>query len=269
MAHQNRLSNANVLVFGGTSGMGFAVANLCVSQGALVTISGSNQPKLDKKLDQLRSYYPDLPKDHINGVTCDLLDKDNMETNLKDLLEKVTEGGKNKINHIVFCAGDALSIPKLAEIQPDNIFSAFTVRFIAPLLLAKLIAGGKYMALETASSMTLTGGTNTYRPFPGWTIPAAVGGATDAAVKSLAIELAPLRVNQVIPGAIQTELLQGMLDMMGEEGSKKFAGDNSLTNTFGQPEDIAESYAYLMRDRFATGSFVTCDGGRLLVSQSI
>jgi NAD(P)-dependent dehydrogenase (short-subunit alcohol dehydrogenase family) len=77
--------------------------------------------------------------------------------------------------------------------------------------------------------------------------------------------MAPLRVNLVIPGTIQTELLQPMLDRLGETGTEKFKKDNSLMGALGQPEDIAEAYGYLMKDRFASGSFVTSDGGRLLV----
>jgi NAD(P)-dependent dehydrogenase (short-subunit alcohol dehydrogenase family) len=81
--------------------------------------------------------------------------------------------------------------------------------------------------------------------------------------------MTPLRVNLVIPGAIQTELMRGYLEKVGEEGEREMRNGISLTNGFGQPEDIAEAYGYLMRDRFATGSFVTSDGGRLLASPKV
>jgi NAD(P)-dependent dehydrogenase (short-subunit alcohol dehydrogenase family) len=115
------------------------------------------------------------------------------------------------------------------------------------------------------SSFTLTGGTNTHRPFPGWTLAAAVGASSEGLVRGLAVDLKPIRTNIVIPGAIQTELLQPMLNRIGEEAAGKFRRENSLTDSFGQPEEIAEAYGYLMKERFANGSQVTSDGGRLLV----
>ncbi|KAH8732981.1 hypothetical protein GQ44DRAFT_600610 [Phaeosphaeriaceae sp. PMI808] len=267
MAHQNRLANAHVLVFGGTSGIGFGIANMALSNGAQVTLSGSGQPKVDQKVQKLRSFYPDLPVSNVNGFACNLLDKENMEVNIKSLLQKVTKDGKKKIDHIAFTSGDSFSIPKVGDITIENALHGFTVRFLAPSILAKLLSTGEYMPLTTKSSFTITGGTNTYRPFPGWAFAAAWGGAVDGLVRGLAVDMKPLRVNLVIPGAIQTELLQGTLDKIGEEGSNKMKIDNSLMGTFGQPKDIAEAYGYLMKDQFATGAFVTCDGGRLLVTQ--
>jgi NAD(P)-dependent dehydrogenase (short-subunit alcohol dehydrogenase family) len=268
MAHQNRLANTHVLVFGGTSGIGFAVTNMVLSHGARVTISGSKQPKTDEKVEKLRSFYPNMPASDVTGYPCDLLDKDNMEANLKDFFEKATDSGKNKIDHLVFTAGDSLPPPKVDTVTSDNILDGFTVRYIAPALIGKFLTTGQYMPLTTDSSFTLTGGTNTYRPFPGWTYIAALGGAVDGLMRGFAVDLKPIRVNLVIPGAIQTELLQGMLDRIGEEKAEKMKGNNSLTDSFGQPEDVAEAYGYLMRDRFATGSLVTSDGGRLLVTPS-
>ncbi|KAF2831141.1 NAD(P)-binding protein [Ophiobolus disseminans] len=266
MAHQDRLANTHVLVFGGTSGIGFAIANMALSYGALVTISGSGQLKVDQKVEKLRSFYPNKPISDVVGFACDLSDTDNLEANLKALLDKVTEGGEKKIDHIAFTAGALGTLPKVADVTPETALGGFGVRYIAPAILAKLISTGQYMPLTAKSSYTLTGGTNTYKPFPEWAYVAAWGAATDGLVRGLAVDMAPLRVNLVIPGAIQTELLQPMLDRIGEKAAEKMKRDNSLMATFGQPGDIAEAYGYLMRDRFASGSFVTSDGGRLLVT---
>ena len=69
----------------------------------------------------------------------------------------------------------------------------------------------EYMKKSSSSSITLTGGTNTARPVAGWSIPAAVGGASEGLVRGFAVDLKPIRVNLVHPGAIRTELVEGLL----------------------------------------------------------
>jgi NAD(P)-dependent dehydrogenase (short-subunit alcohol dehydrogenase family) len=265
MAHQDRLANAHVLVFGGTSGIGYAVANMALSNGARVTISGSGQPKVDAKVSTLRSLYPNLPPTNVSGFAADLRDTETLEPNLRALLEKATENGTKKIDHIAFTAGDAISFPKIAEIDVKTVMNGFIVRFLAPCVLAKLLATGHYMPESSSSSFTLTGGTNTHRPMPGWTMGAAVGASVEGLVRGLAVDLAPIRTNIVHPGAIQTELLQDWLDSATPEVVEKSKRGFSLSGEFGRPEDIAEAYGWLMKDRFANGGLVNSDGGRLLV----
>ncbi|OAL07685.1 NAD(P)-binding protein [Phaeosphaeriaceae sp. SRC1lsM3a] len=266
MAHQDRLANTHILIFGGTSGIGFAVANLALSCGAHVTISGSAQPKVDDKVAKLQSFYPNLPSSSVRGFACDLGREENLEQNLKDILDKVTENGSKKVDHIVYTAGSPGDLPKVSEVTLESALAPMVMRVGVPALLAKFISNGQYMPLSVNSSFTVTGGTNTYKPLPGWTYTATAGGSLDGLVRGLAVDMKPVRVNCVVPGSIQTELLQKWLDSMSEEEVEKMKKGFSLAATLGQPEDTAEAYAYLMRDRFATGSWVTSDGGRLLMS---
>lgn len=265
MAHVNHLKDTHVLVFGGTSGIGYAVANMALANGARVTISGSTQTKVDTKVEKLRSLYPALPKEEVAGFSCDLFNTDALETNLVALLDKATNHGSKKINHIAYTAGDSIPNPSVADVTPEALFKGFNVRFVAPSIIAKLLTTDKYIIHTSNSSFTLTGGTNTHKPFPGWAFVAAVGASVEGLVRGLAVDLKPIRANIVIPGAIQSELLQGMLDRMDEEATNKFKRENSLNELLGQPEEIAEAYGYLMKDKFANGSQVTSDGGRLLV----
>lgn len=139
MAHPNRLNNAQVLVFGGTSGIGFAVASLAASQGAFVVLSGSKQPKVDDRVALLRSYYPSNPADKITGHAVDLLDSANLEANLTALFDKVTEKGEKKLDHIVFTAGDFVHMPKIDTVTIENAMAGFSIRFLAPAIIGKLI----------------------------------------------------------------------------------------------------------------------------------
>ncbi len=266
MAHVNRLANTHVLVFGGTSGIGFAIANMALSYGARVTISGSGQPKVDTKVEKLRSLYPNTPSLHVAGFACDLADTENLEKNLTALFEKATDGGKNQVNHIAFTAGDVRAVPKVAEATPESVMNLFKVRFLSAVMIGKILSTGKYVPASSESSFTITGGTNTERPNPGWAFVAAAGASAEGLARGLAVDLKPIRINCVIPGAIHTELLQGMLDASTPETVEKLKKGFSLAGEFGRPEDIAEAYGYIMKDRFANGRNVTSDGARMLVA---
>lgn len=269
MAHQTRLSNVRVLVFGGTSGIGFGVANMALAEGAYVTISGSRQPKVDEKVKLLRSYYPKLAPDRISGYAVDLKDTANVEKNLTDIFEKVTQGGEKKIDHIAFTAGDIPDLPKIPDVNAQDIAPGFSIRFTSTAIIAKLLSRGKYMPVSPTSSLTLTGGTNTQKPMPGWSLAAGWGGAVEGLSRGLAVDLAPIRVNMVEPGAIQTELLQRFVDRAGEEALAKMRKQTTLTQTLGQPSDTAEAYGWFMKDRFVTGTIASTNGGRMLVGEGL
>lgn len=290
--YASKLSNQRVLILGGTSGIGFAVAEASLEAGLLVTISSSSSSKLSAALDRLRSSPAYVPSNlfaapattssssssqpslasggipRLTGFTCDLSDPSTVEQSLKHLLDQSTLDGRHKFDHVVFTAGDALSLNPISQITPAGFEKAAAVRFTAPLILAKLLAlEDKYFSHSVFSSITFTGGTNTEKPSPGWSVVAAVGGALEGLVRGLAVDLKPTRVNLVSPGAVQTELFESFKEK-GEqslervlEGFKK----RTLTGTVGRPEDVAEAYLYFMRDRFVTGRVLGTDGGRVLV----
>ncbi|KAL2005133.1 hypothetical protein VTN00DRAFT_2983 [Thermoascus crustaceus] len=209
----------------------------------------------------LRESYPELTaKQSVTTHVCDLSDTSNLERNLDSLLKAATTSGK--LNHIVFTAGDALKLPGLSDLNVDIIQQAGVVRFVAPLLLAKLLP--KYMDLTVQNSFTMTSGSNTVKPSPGWALMSGWGGAVEGVMRGLAVDLKPLRVNIVSPGAVYTEILSGIAkDNL--EGVLQHFRDTSTTGTVGRPEDLAESYIYVMKDQFITGSIVESNGGRLLV----
>jgi NAD(P)-dependent dehydrogenase (short-subunit alcohol dehydrogenase family) len=267
VAHVNRLSGAHVLVFGGSSGIGFAIANMALSNGATVVISGSQQTKIDAKIQLLRSLYPSLPSESISGHAVNLMDSENLEADLKSMFEIVTSNGSKKLDHVAFTAGDHHSIPKLSELTLEEVMRGSKIRLIAPLFIAKLISTGAYMPLSSDSSLTLTGGVGTTKPLPGWLIPAVWGASAEGLSRGLAVDLAPLRVNIVKPGAIETEMLQGLSVPMPAEAKEGMKKQLNLLSSFGRPEDIAESYGWIMKDRFVTGTEIAVDGGQLLLSK--
>ncbi len=123
------------------------------------------------------------------------------------------------------------------------------------------------MRSSPASSLTLTGGVTGSKPLPNWSVTAAYAAAKEGLTRGLAVELAPIRVNCVAPGAVHTELFQRMSGGNQEklEGMLGLFKSKSLTKTVGKPEDIAESYLGIMRDAGVTGTVRHSDGGYLLV----
>jgi NAD(P)-dependent dehydrogenase (short-subunit alcohol dehydrogenase family) len=262
MAHPNRLHNARVLVFGGTSGIGFGVASMALSNGAIVTISGSAQPKVDAKVQELQSLYPSAG---VHGIPLDLSDTTNLEANLKALFDKATNNGEQKLDHIVQCAGDALKLPKIHEVTVENALQGFHVRWLTSAFIGKLLATGTYMHASASSSFTLTGGTNSAKPMAGWSMGASWGSASEGLTRGLAVDLKPIRVNLMAPGAIDTPLFQKFVENVGREKEQEIKKGYTLLQTWGDVKDIAEGYGWFMRDHYVTGTIASSDGGRLLV----
>jgi len=262
--YTNKLYSKRVLVLGGTSGIGFCVAENALENGATVIVASSRQESIDKTLSRLRESYPDLTG-QISGHTIDLR-SDDAEASIISLLDAVTNSGKDLLDHIVSTAGDGLAIePLSAFASAEKLFGAQRVRVVAPILIAKH-APGKYLRTSNHSSITLTGGVNSYRPGNNWTIPAATGTALQGLVRGLAVDLRPIRVNLVEPGAVDTELFgkvfnEEQLEQFREEFKKQ-----TLTGAIGRPEDVSEAYLYFMRDAFVTGQCNLTEGGLLLAS---
>ncbi|ERF74847.1 hypothetical protein EPUS_03231 [Endocarpon pusillum Z07020] len=259
----SKLHNANILILGGTSGIGFGVAEAAYESGAMVTISGTNQAKIDTKTAEIKSNNSAGDASKLRGYPCDLGDQEKMEGNLKALFDFATNNGERKLDHVVFCAGDAPAIRKLEEMDVAYVQRVSMIRFAAPVVIAKLITLHSYLNSSPSSSITLTSGINTAKLAKGWAVGAGVGGAVEGTARGLAVDLAPIRVNCVAPGAVHTELF----DKVGAEnleGMLAMFKDKSMTKTVGKPEDVAEAYLYCMRDRFVTGSLIESNGGGLL-----
>jgi NAD(P)-dependent dehydrogenase (short-subunit alcohol dehydrogenase family) len=257
----SKLQNKRVLILGGTSGIGFCVAEAGIESGAKVIISGSRQSKIDSAIERIKSSYPDCGT-RISGHACDLADTDALEQNLEALLKFATSEGTKKLDHVVFTAGDSFNVKGLADMTVDSIHKLGTVRFVAAILLGKLLVP-KYINSSAESSITLTGSVNSTKPSAGWSVLAGWGAAIEGLSRGLAVDLKPIRVNCVAPGAVNTELIQSRSGDKLEFVLKHFR-DMTTTGTVGRPEDLAETYLYCMKDRFVTASVLHSNGGHLL-----
>lgn len=150
-----KLLGKRVIVIGGTSGIGYGVAEASLASGAQVTVSSSSQSRVDATVEKLKADFPDQK---VAGYACDL-SKPTVEQDLEALFSKV-----GKVDHIVYSAGDKLAAAPIQEITYEKIIAAGQLRFIAVLLTAKV--GSKYLTPGPYSSITLTTGSVSQKPRP-------------------------------------------------------------------------------------------------------
>ncbi|KAK4502962.1 hypothetical protein PRZ48_006389 [Zasmidium cellare] len=255
--YTQKLKGDKVLIIGGSAGIGYGAAEAALENGCTVIISSSNPDRVNKAVSKLQHSYPSASS-RITGHACNLGDESTLESNIAALFEAVGDG----IDHIIHTAGDSLAVKALPEIDIDFIKKAGLVRFYAPLFI------GKYapprMNPGPKSSITLTTGGVAERPMPNWTVVNSYATGLQGMVRGLALDLKPIRVNLVCPGAVDTELWAGMSEDR-KAGFFKQIEEKLPTGKVGSIENLAETYLYLMKDRNTTGIQVQSTGGHLLV----
>ena len=254
--YASKLDNAHVLIIGGSSGIGLAVACAALCQKAKVTISSSSASKISSSISSLKEAFPN---GQLYGHACNLA-ADDMEASIADLLDKTAKEG-GELNHIVYTAADKLSICPVSEITAEKIVAAGKLRFQGPLLLAKHAT--KHLPKNASSSITYTSGSVASKPYPDWAMIGGYAAALEGITRSLAVDLKPIRVNVVEPGATDT----GLWDMPAAEYEefKRRCADASLTGEMGQVEDVAEAYLYCLRSRNVNGAILKTDGGSTIM----
>lgn len=260
--YTSKLSGTSALIIGGTSGLGYGVAEALVEHGAAKLYLSSSRPaKVNGAVERLRKSYPDT-KTAITGLACDLSDEKTLEANIKDLFEKIDHN--EPLDHIVFTAGDPLGMRALGEVDLDFFKKCGMVRFFAPFFVAKY--GARHLRSETASSITITTGAVAEKPNPNWTVVASYAAGLAGMTRALALELKPVRVNLVQPGAVVTELWDSAFkDDEAKEAALKAFGAKMATGVAGSVEDVVETYLYAMKDRNVTGTVIRSDGGAFIV----
>ena len=256
-----KLANSRILIIGGTSGIGYAVAECLLEHDSTIIIASSNQQRVSDKVDTLKQAYPSRAS-RISGFTCDLANQYSCENNIKQLFEKATDNGAHKLDHIIHTAGDAITIPTLQDVTVDPLVERGMVRFYAVILLFKYAP--QFLNPGPSSSIVLTTGTTAQRPYPGQATLVGYAAGLEGVCKGMALDLAPLRVVLVSVGPVKTELWDrlGRSEEQQRQMLKKF--EDLPTGGVGKPEDVAEAYVYALKDRNCTGCVVTSDGGRLV-----
>ncbi|KAI2469689.1 putative short chain dehydrogenase/ reductase [Annulohypoxylon bovei var. microspora] len=250
------IKGQNILVIGGSSGIGAAVAKLAAGEGVSVSIASSNKTRVDAAVAKLQAAVPGAS---IRGYTVDV-SRDDAESQLEALLADVTAAAGQPLDHVVYTAA-RLGVRPVSAVTAAYLRDSVQFGYVVPLLIAKL--SPRFVRQVYASSLTFTSGRVAERPMKHATVAAGWGAALQGITRGLALDLAPVRANLVSPGATDTEMLG---EGAAREKMAACMAKSALLGKIGTPEEVAEAYVYLMKDSNNTGSCVTTSGGALVQS---
>ena len=230
------LHGTNVVIIGGSSGIGLATSMLVKAEGANVTIAGRSSEKLRHAVQQLGD---------VRTVVADITS----EAGVQEIF-----GELDRVDHVFISAGRLL-LGKVLEADLETLRSDVDQRFWGPLYVVR-----NAVPKMTNGSITFLTGSLASRPRVGAIVTEAMFGAIEVLVKGLALELAPIRVNAVAGGTIDTPLMGADRDEMVAR-----ATDTLPVQRIGLAEEVAQAVVLLMTNGFITGEVLHVDGGGRLV----
>jgi len=238
------LNNKHIVITGITGGIAKASAQRLAAQGAHVTVSARSEAKLEQALSDITG--------KVNGYVMDLNDEESVKT----FFSKVGD-----FEHLVTPAATSMFSP-IREMD----FSAGREILETKQWGQMLSVYHALPHLSKEGSITLFSGTVTQKPLPGATMFAAAGAATEASGRIWAYELAPIRVNTIVPGVIATDVWSTLYG--GDEAAKEqLAGIASIlpVGRVGTADDIAKAVTFLIDNTYVNGISLVVDGGHRLV----
>ena len=236
-----RFERQKIVVIGGSSGMGFATARIAAAEGATVVIASRSQEKLQKAKAQIQG--------NVDALTVNVMD----EASIKAFFDKVGE-----FDHLTTPGNEATMGPFLA-LDTAKARAAFDSKFWGQYHAARYGAP----RIRAGGSITFFAGIWSQKPVPGGSVVTAINSAIEGLGRALSMELAPVRVNTVSPGIIDTPIYSGMAPA---DKAKMFndAAFSIPVKRIGMPEEIAQTVLYLMSNGYQTGSTLYVDGGATL-----
>jgi NAD(P)-dependent dehydrogenase (short-subunit alcohol dehydrogenase family) len=237
-----------VVIIGASAGIGEATARLFAARDAMVTIAGRSKERLDEAARRIGH--------QVEVAELDATDRARLDAFF---------GAAGTVDHLVLSASPgAVGASPIAALDEDALRQAFEGKVFAHI---KAIQAA-LPRLRPDGSVTIVTAASARAAFPGTTALAGANGALEAIVAPLAVELAPLRVNAVSPGVIDTHWWHGM---PGEQRRAYFdaVAAGSPVRRVGTPEDVAEAIVYLAGAGFVTGSVLECTGGTHLTAAAL
>jgi len=232
-----QLAGKKVVVVGGSSGIGLATAELAKSEGAEVIIASRNADRLKAAADKLGA----------KAIPTDV-------TNDESVVNLFRACGA--VDHVVVTAAQLRSGP-FKTVAMEDVRATMEGKFWGAWRVARAAE------IRTGGSLTLVSGFLSIRPRANSAIVGAANGAIESLARSLALELAPVHVNCVSPGIIDTPIRAAMPEAARRDMLAKTAAALPVGRV-GVGDDIARQILAFMTIGFATGSIAYIDGGALI-----
>ncbi|WP_436532337.1 SDR family oxidoreductase [Actinoplanes sp. HUAS TT8] len=234
------LGGKTVLVIGRAGGIAAAITRAAREAGATVVVAGRDP-------EALAAAYDDP------GITAEQVDLAD-ESSIAALA-----GRLGHVDHVVSTAS-ARARGAVGDLDPGAVLASFEVKVVGPILLAKHLAP----RMPADGSFVLFSGASARKPTVGMLAVAATNGAVDVVTRGLAVELAPIRVNAVSPGTIDT----GAYDALGDQRKAELFAARTATSParrIGTAADVASAVLFALTSSFTTGTVLAVDGGEPLV----
>ncbi|MER6117805.1 SDR family oxidoreductase [Streptomyces sp. A0642] len=231
------LTGQRLVVVGAGSGTGRLLARVASAAGADLVLAGPDPRKLEWTAGELTGPAEVVPVDLAEEASIAALAK-----------------RAGRFDHLVSTAAMPANGP-LAELELADIQRAFAAKVIGPMLLAKHLAG----QVREGGSFTYFSGVAAWRPAPARTVMATTNGALAFLVQALAVEIAPVRVNAVSPGIVDT----GSWDGLGadKDAFLRSVAERNPARRVGATDDLIKAVLYVIDNPYVTGTVLHVDGG--------
>jgi NAD(P)-dependent dehydrogenase (short-subunit alcohol dehydrogenase family) len=236
------LAGQTVVVIGGSAGMGLETARLARAEGATVILTGRN----DERLQQAAT--------EVGAQSTAIFDADDLTA-----LEEFFDGLTTPIDHVLVTAGGPYYAP-LAEMDFEQAQRSFQGHPMMMLGVARFTSG----KVRPGGTLLFVSGTGARRPGIGLAVIGALTAAMPALAANLALEIAPVRVNVIAAGFVDTPLSASLLGDQLEARREELREKLPIGRVVG-PEDVAALAVHLMTNTALTGATYDIDGGQQLL----
>ena len=238
------LLGQTVVVIGGSGGIGFETARRARAEGANVILTGRNPERLERAASELEA---------LSTSAFDATDPAPLDRFFRDL--------PTKIDHVMVTAGRP-HYGRLVDLDYEQARRALDEHLLLMLQVARGAAG----KVRPGGTLLFMGGTGGRRPGIGLGIASTVTAALPALTANLALELAPVRVNLIAAGFVDTPLSASLLGDELENRRNQLRATLPIRRVVG-PADVAALAVHIMSNTALTGATYDIDGGQQLVAR--
>jgi NAD(P)-dependent dehydrogenase (short-subunit alcohol dehydrogenase family) len=241
MSGKGELAGQTIVVIGGSSGIGLETARRARAAGAELILTARDHDRLSRVGRELGA----------GTAAFDATDFEALARFFGDL--------RKPIDHVLTTGPGPYYAP-LAELDLDKARRDVEAHLLLPLQVARNAIG----KVRPGGTLLFMGGTGARRAAPGFSFIAALGGGLPAMTKNLAFELAPIRVNLIAAGFVDTPLSAAILGDALDKRREELRKTLPIRRVVG-PADIAALAVHLMTNTAVTGATFDIDGGQQLV----